>query len=164
MFDIGWSELVIVGIVALIVIGPKELPGVLRMVGQWIGKVRRMASDFQGQFQEAMREAEMADLKKQVDEFADSTRDVTTHFDPLETMQEAVDDAFADKPKIADTGTANAAPEGADQAAAPTVTPEQPRAEAAPAEPAAPEPAPPPAETTAEDAPPQKAAAGGHSA
>ena len=68
MFDIGWSELLLIGIVALIAIGPKELPGALRTLGQWMGKLRRMASEFQGQFQEAMREAEMADLKKQVDE------------------------------------------------------------------------------------------------
>ena len=56
MFDIGWSELVVIGVVALIAIGPKELPGVLRMVGQWVGKARRMAAEFQGQFNEAMRE------------------------------------------------------------------------------------------------------------
>jgi sec-independent protein translocase protein TatB len=68
MFDIGWSELVLIGVVALIAIGPKELPGVLRTVGQWMGKARRMAAEFQGQFQEAMREAEMADLKKSFDE------------------------------------------------------------------------------------------------
>ena len=68
MFDIGWSELVVIAVVALIAIGPKELPGVLRMVGQWMGKARRMAAEFQGQFQEAMREAEMADLKKSFDE------------------------------------------------------------------------------------------------
>jgi sec-independent protein translocase protein TatB len=68
MFDIGWSEFVVIAIVALIAIGPKELPGVLRMVGQWIGKARRMAAEFQGQFQEAMREAEMADLKQSFDE------------------------------------------------------------------------------------------------
>ena len=55
MFDIGWSELVVIAVVALIAIGPKELPGVLRMVGQWMGKARKMASEFQGQFQEAMR-------------------------------------------------------------------------------------------------------------
>ena len=72
MFDIGWSELVVIGVVALIAIGPKELPGVLRTVGQYMGKIRRMASEFQGQFQEAMREAEMADLKKQVDEMTDT--------------------------------------------------------------------------------------------
>jgi sec-independent protein translocase protein TatB len=68
MFDIGGSELIVIAVVALIAIGPKELPGVLRMVGQWMGKARRMASEFQGQFQEAMREAEMADLKKSFDE------------------------------------------------------------------------------------------------
>jgi len=68
MFDIGWSELVLIAVVALIAIGPKELPGVLRMIGQWMGKARKMAAEFQGQFQEAMREAEMADLKKSFDE------------------------------------------------------------------------------------------------
>jgi sec-independent protein translocase protein TatB len=68
MFDISWGKLVIIGVVALIVIGPKELPAVLRTVGQWMAKIRRMAAEFQGQFQEAMREAEMADLKKQFDE------------------------------------------------------------------------------------------------
>ena len=72
MFDIGWSELVVIAVVALIAIGPKELPGVLRMVGQWIGKARKMAGEFQGQFQEAMREAEMADLKKSFDEVKDA--------------------------------------------------------------------------------------------
>jgi sec-independent protein translocase protein TatB len=68
MFNIGWSEYLIIAVVALIAIGPKELPGVLRMVGQWVAKARKMASEFQGQFQEAMREAEMADLKKSFDE------------------------------------------------------------------------------------------------
>ena len=72
MFDIGWSEFLVIAIVALIAIGPKELPGVLRMIGQWIGKARRMASDFQGQFNEAMREAEMADVKKAFDDIKDT--------------------------------------------------------------------------------------------
>jgi sec-independent protein translocase protein TatB len=147
MFDIGWSELVVIGVVALIVIGPKELPGVLRMVGQWITKIRRMASDFQSQFQEAMREAEMADLKKQVDELADSARDLTPHFDPIASMEEAIGDPFEEKPKIADNRTA----EGGDP---PQAAPD-PAGEAA-------EPAP-AAEMTTE-APPQRAAAGGHSA
>src|ERR1700689_2569087 len=70
MFDIFWTEFLLIGVVALIVIGPKELPAVLRTVGQWTRRIRSMAADFQGQFQEAMREAEMADLKKQVDDIA----------------------------------------------------------------------------------------------
>jgi sec-independent protein translocase protein TatB len=82
MFDISWGELMLIGVVALIVIGPKELPGVLRMVGQWVGKIRRMAGEFQSQFQEALREAEMADLKKQVDELNSAARGLNTQFDP----------------------------------------------------------------------------------
>ena len=77
MFDIGWSELVVIAVVALIAIGPKELPGVLRMVGQWMGKARKMAAEFQGQFQEAMREAEMADLKKTFDEVKETAAGFT---------------------------------------------------------------------------------------
>ena|SRR5579864_3015737 len=78
MFDFSWGELVIIGAVALIVIGPKELPTVLRTLGQWMTKIRRMASEFQGQFQEAMREAEMADLKRELDT---ATRGFGSHFD-----------------------------------------------------------------------------------
>jgi len=81
MFDIGWSELVLIGVVALIVIGPKELPAVLRAIGQWTTKIKRMAGEFQSQFQEAMREAEMADLKKEVDA---ATKGMTSYFDPLD--------------------------------------------------------------------------------
>jgi sec-independent protein translocase protein TatB len=95
MFDIGWSELVVIAVVALIAIGPKELPGVLRMVGQYMGKIRRMASEFQGQFQEAMREAEMADLKKQVDEMTDTAK-VFTDFDPLASVKKDVESFTAD--------------------------------------------------------------------
>ena len=82
MFDIGWGELLVVGIVALIAIGPKELPAVMRSLGHWMGKIRRMASEFQGQFQEALREAEMDDLKKQADELTSAVTNATK-FDPL---------------------------------------------------------------------------------
>jgi sec-independent protein translocase protein TatB len=93
MFDIGWSELVVIAAVALIAIGPKELPGVLRMVGQWMGKARKMAGEFQGQFQEAMREAEMADLKKSFDE----VKDIATGVSPgnvMTSLQKDVSDAL----------------------------------------------------------------------
>jgi len=98
MFDIGWGELVLIGIVALIVIGPKELPTALRTAGMWMGKVRRMASEFQGQFQEAMREAEMAELKKQVDEIGQSTANLA-NLDPLGSIKSDIESAFDDKPK-----------------------------------------------------------------
>jgi sec-independent protein translocase protein TatB len=103
MFDIGWSELVVIAVVALIAIGPKELPGVLRMVGQWMGKARKMAAEFQGQFQEAMREAEMADLKKSFDE----VKEAATGFaggNVMTSLQKDVGDALRiddiDKPAV----------------------------------------------------------------
>ena len=64
MFDFGAGELVVIGVVALVAIGPKELPGLLRTVGQAVGRLRRMAGDFQSQFNDAMREADMADAQK----------------------------------------------------------------------------------------------------
>ncbi len=67
MFDIGWSELLLIAIVAIVVIGPKDLPRAMRFVGQWTGKMKRMARDFQGQFNEAMREAELDGLRKDVE-------------------------------------------------------------------------------------------------
>jgi sec-independent protein translocase protein TatB len=104
MFEIGWGELLIIGIVALIAIGPKELPGVLRTLGQWMSKLRRMASEFQSQFHEAMREAELADLKKQVDDMTSQAQSYA-NFDPvgevrreLESTQQQIESAMAEKP------------------------------------------------------------------
>ena len=119
MFDIGWGELVVIGIVALIAIGPKELPGVLRSMGQWMGKIRRMSAEFQGQFQEALREAEVADLKKQAEDLTSSvSSSVTsfTHFDPLATP--AADTSATDTLST-DTAlaSADAPPDAAAQAA-----------------------------------------------
>jgi sec-independent protein translocase protein TatB len=93
MFDIGWSEIVVIAVVALIAIGPKELPGVLRMVGQWMGKARKMATEFQGQFQEAMREAEMADLKKSFDEVKEAATGFTSG-NVMTSLQKDVGDAL----------------------------------------------------------------------
>jgi sec-independent protein translocase protein TatB len=107
MFDIGWSELVVIGVVALIAIGPKELPGVLRAIGQWTGKIRRMAGEFQGQFQEAMREAEMSDVKKQVDQLTGTVKDYS-NFDPLAEAQKQIDTALSDKPADKPAETASA--------------------------------------------------------
>lgn len=86
MFDISWSEFLLIGVVALVVIGPKELPAVMRTLGQWTRKVRGMAAEFQSQFQEAMREAEMTDLKKEVDNLAEDVK----RFDPLKDMRDDI--------------------------------------------------------------------------
>ena len=128
MFDIGWSELVVIAVVALIAIGPKELPGVLRMVGQWMGKARKMASEFQGQFQEAMREAEMADLKKSFDEVKDVATGIASG-NIMTSLQKDVSDALqigdidkpvADKPVDAQVASAIGEPVTPTTPAAPT--------------------------------------------
>ena len=92
MLDISWTEFLLIGVVALIVIGPKELPAVLRTLGQWTRKVRSMAAEFQSQFQEAMREAEMADLKKDIDDIASGVK----NFDPLKDVRADVEAAGKD--------------------------------------------------------------------
>jgi sec-independent protein translocase protein TatB len=108
MFNFGWGELVVIGMVALIAIGPKELPTVLRTLGQWIGKVRRMANEFQGQFQEALREAEFADLKKHAEDLS-SAVDEFSNIDPLADAQKDVERAFEEAP-AADTAPAATLP------------------------------------------------------
>src|SRR5215470_1901193 len=99
MFDIGWSELLLIGVVALIAIGPKELPGALRTLGQWMTKVRRMASEFQNQFHEAMREAELADLKKEVDEMTTKAQSYA-NFDPVDDIRKDIENAVGPPPDL----------------------------------------------------------------
>jgi sec-independent protein translocase protein TatB len=103
MFDISWGKLLIIGVVALIVIGPKELPVVLRTLGQWMAKIRRMAGEFQGQFNEAMREAEMADLKKQFDETTSTLNSAldTTSF--KNDMEKLINDPMGTEPSATST-------------------------------------------------------------
>lgn len=129
MFNFGWGEIVLIGIVALIAIGPKELPTVLRSVGQMMAKVRRMAAEFQGQFQEALREAEIADLKKQAEDLTSSVKDQVTDFtkiDPLADTKKEIESAFdapaataLDAAPVTPVETAEAMPAQAGQDAMP---------------------------------------------
>lgn len=64
MFDVAPAELLLVAIVALVVIGPKDLPRVLRVIGQWVGKARRVAAQFRSGFDEMIRESELAEMEK----------------------------------------------------------------------------------------------------
>jgi sec-independent protein translocase protein TatB len=64
MFEIGWTELLLIAVVAIVVIGPKDLPRAMRVVGQWTARMKRMARDFQGQFNEALKEAELDGVQK----------------------------------------------------------------------------------------------------
>ena len=70
MFDFGWDEMALIAVVALVVIGPKDLPKVLRQAGRWSRKARDMASEFQRGVDEMMRESELNEIKAQVDKVA----------------------------------------------------------------------------------------------
>jgi sec-independent protein translocase protein TatB len=122
MFDISWGELLLIGVVALVVIGPKELPTVLRTLGQWMAKLRRMATEFQNQFHEAMREAEVADLKKQVEDMTSQAQGYA-NFDPigdvrreLESTQHQIEQAMTATPPAA-------SPSSSDPTATPAIAP-----------------------------------------
>ena len=65
MFDIGWDEMLFTAIVAIVVIGPKDLPRALRSAGRWIGKVRRVSGHFRAGVENMIREAEMEDMEAQ---------------------------------------------------------------------------------------------------
>jgi len=128
MFDIGWSEFLLIAVVALVAIGPKELPGVLRTMGQWVRKARKMAAEFQGQFQEALREAEMADLKQSFDEVREAAKGFSGR-GLLASLEKDVSSALRidDQDKPAET---KAAEEPATPAIEPPVTPTAPEAPA----------------------------------
>jgi sec-independent protein translocase protein TatB len=81
MFDIGWSELLVIAVVAIVVIGPKDLPRALRSVGQWTARIKRMAREFQGQFSEAIREAELDGIQRDLEEI--------TKIDPVADLRAA---------------------------------------------------------------------------
>jgi sec-independent protein translocase protein TatB len=63
-FDLGWSEMLVIGAVALVVIGPKELPNALRTAGHWVRKARSLSREFQGSFEQMIREAELDEVRK----------------------------------------------------------------------------------------------------
>jgi sec-independent protein translocase protein TatB len=84
MFDIGWSEMAIIVVVALLVIGPRDLPKVLRTMGRYVGKIRSMAREFQDSIDEAVREAELDEVKKQIEQAGrmDVKKAITDTVDP----------------------------------------------------------------------------------
>ena len=86
MFDLDVGKMVVFAIVALAVIPPKDLPRVLRTVGKYVGQMRRMASDFQGQFMDALKEADVESVKKEFEALGASAK-IDSSFDPVMAMR-----------------------------------------------------------------------------
>ncbi len=136
MFDIGWSEILVIAVVAIIVVGPKELPRMLRSFGKTMGTVRRTANDFKRQFDEALREAErevgLEDTKKQLQAIAksnplkddaqkdldDSLRAASSPATPPKAAPSAGPEKPSDEPRTAEPLKIGAAPphQGSDAA------------------------------------------------
>jgi sec-independent protein translocase protein TatB len=107
MLDIGWSELLLVAVVAIVVIGPKDLPDALRALGRTLTKLRRMAGEFQGQFNAALREANLEDVKKEFDTIREQTSVLKGGFNPVDIARNEIKGAITGPaPVVADTASA----------------------------------------------------------
>ena len=120
MFDIGWTELLVVAVVAILIVGPRELPRMLRTFGQTMGKLRRMAGEFQSQFESALKEAELDDVKSSVDNI--------TSIDPLKDIKKSITDTVTSVDRDIKTAAEQSDDEKAETPAATDTAPETPAA------------------------------------
>ena len=124
MFDLSWTEILLVGAAALIFIGPKELPSTLRTIGRFVSKARTMAREFQGSVQEMVRESELDEIKKQVDKV--STGDYMGAIEKQIDPTGEINAALAPPPASALSAPNTMAPPGASPALSPPATPPRP--------------------------------------
>jgi sec-independent protein translocase protein TatB len=98
MFDIGWTELMVIAVVAVIVVGPKDLPRMLRTFGQYMGKAKSMARDLQSQFNEMAHQSELDDIRKSLDDIKDINplKGVADKLNPMATAGEDLTKALDD--------------------------------------------------------------------
>lgn len=135
MFDIGWSELMVIGALALIVVGPRDLPKMLRTLGQYVAQARGMAREFQRSMEDAAREADLTDIKELRDAAADLRKLRNAPYD-------AIGAASKPKPKPGPAANGAAAAAAPGQPAAPQTPPAAAQAASPPAPSSAPAPAP----------------------
>ena len=153
LFDIGWSELLLIGVVALIFIGPKDLPRALRIAGYWVGRARTLSREFQSSVDQMIREAELDEMRQQLKkatefdidkefhktvdptgELAESIKppNIPDHFDPLPASSEPLPAAVSMETPASEEAAALSAPA---EAPLPATAPEaQPQPEPAAAE------------------------------
>ncbi|HEX4194025.1 MAG TPA: Sec-independent protein translocase protein TatB [Stellaceae bacterium] len=100
MFDFAWSELALIAVVALVVIGPKDLPRVMRMVGQWTRRARAIAREFQGSLDQMVREAELDEVKRHIDRATSFNveNEIRRTIDPAGDLQRSLDDPLMTNP------------------------------------------------------------------
>lgn len=137
MFDLGWTELLVIAVVAILVVGPKDLPQMLRTIGQFASKMRSMAREFQRQFEEAARDTGLDDVRKgitSVKDVASPSKHVKDAFNSIAEETKGIKDAV----EAAAAGSADAKSAGPDPSklAGKAASPATQAATAAPANPA----------------------------
>ncbi len=113
MFDFAWTEIALIGVVALVLIGPKDMPVAVKAVANVVKKARRMAAEFQGQVDEMVRDTELADVRKQINEIRnfDIRGEIERAVDEDGSLRKSFDDPFAASP-LATPPAASDAPAG----------------------------------------------------
>jgi sec-independent protein translocase protein TatB len=138
MFDFAWSEIALIGAVALIAIGPKDMPAAIRTVSSMVKKARRMAAEFQTHVDEMVREADLGDVKKAFNDIRnlDLSSAIERHVDPDRTIR----NTFNDNPLEPTYPTPTPVPEieVAEQASPPVSLPSEGLPTAGPEKPLAP--------------------------
>lgn len=137
MLEVGWSEILVIAIILIVVVGPKDLPAMMRTFGKMMGRVRTMANEFRGQFDEAMREAELDDVRKGLSEVnkynpANSLRDA------MNPIRQLGQDIKSDLQKASDVSAKPKVDEGVpvtELASDPVIDPEPAPAATTPAKP-----------------------------
>src|SRR5215467_232930 len=130
LLDFGWSELMLIGVVALIVIGPKDLPKALRVAGFWVRKARTLSREFQSSIEQMVREAELDEMRQELKKATeiDLEKEFRQTVDPTGSLAESLKPPelpnFSEPPKVPADGAVAAAAgvEGADSAA-PAIAP-----------------------------------------
>ena len=114
MFDFAWSELALIAVVALVVIGPKDLPRAMRILGMWVRKARSVAHEFQSSVEQMMREAELEDVRQQVDKATrfNVEEEIARHVDPGGELRSTFSDPMLKDP-LRETAAAVPPPESA---------------------------------------------------
>ena len=145
MFDIGWSEMAVILLVALVVIGPRDLPRVARTMGRWVAKGRAMAREFQSALEDMARDAELDKVKSEIEKAGrrDLGKTIERHIDPKGELGKAFDPNAKSPSKPAPGGKKKTAGDrGAEPTPPPAATPAEPEPVMAQAEPARAEPEP----------------------
>jgi sec-independent protein translocase protein TatB len=91
MFDIGWSELLVIGVVTLLVVGPRDLPQMLKTLGVWTGRARAMAREFQSGVNDMIRESELDQIRRDAEKAAKDFENEARAIDPTPELQQAMD-------------------------------------------------------------------------